>query len=355
MSYQTSGLTEVGSGSSIVENSTGTGAQRLLGNIVSLASAAAIGSTIVQLGTDMFGVWGLLNMLETYAKVNVVQNPFIITTNKYPSQFVLGDIRRVTDATIFTTTTQTALKDLKATLDIRITPQISQDGLVTLDIAFSLEQFTDPNVNSTNGNRTVRKIETSALVANNEVLALGGLLSEEVDETDSRVPILGSIPLIGWLFKNRTRVVQKTSLLLLIQAEVLQPISNNPGAQRLTNEKFQDSRALATELGEYFGAQDPVNRLFFNDKDKNMERFLDGFVDPSNNYTMDAVNARARQAAGVPSEQTAKPKGSYRKQAKQRRRQKQKTEEQTEKRLDAQVAHKPDDLIELMPAKGTGS
>lgn len=292
VNFQTSGLTEVGSGSGIVENSDNGGMVRLLGNLVSLASSAAIGSTIVQLGSDAFGVWGLLNMLESYAKVNVVESPFFVTTNKYPAHLVVGETRRVVDANVFTTVTQSAFKDLSATLDVEITPQISNEGFVTLKILFGLSQFTDPNVDSSNGNRTERKLETSVLLNSNQVLALGGLLREEVNETESGVPVLRAIPLVGWLFKNRTRVFVNTSILILIQAEVLYPISNNPAAERFTKDQFTDSRSLISELGSYSGPRDPINRLFFRDRENRMEQFVDEFASKNNVYTLDAVEAR---------------------------------------------------------------
>lgn len=302
VNFQTSGLTEIGSGSGIVEDPNNGGMVRLLGNLVSVASAAAIGSTIVQLGSDAFGVWGLLNMLQSYAKVNVVESPFFVTTNKYPAHLVVGETRRVVDANIFTTTTQSAFKDLSATLDVEITPQISSEGFVTLKILFGLSQFTDPNVDSSNGNRTERKLETSVLLNNNQVLALGGLLREEVNETESRVPVLGSIPLVGWLFKNRTRVLTNTSILILIQSEVLYPMANNPAAARITQDQFTDSRSLINDLAQYSGPRDPINRLFFKDRVDTMGQFVDQFASKNNVYTLDAVEAREMQAKTIAEE-----------------------------------------------------
>jgi len=295
VNFQTSGLTEANT--PIVERTTGTGATRLLGDLVNLANAAPVGSTIITLGSDLFGVWGVLNMLETYTKLNVVSNPFLVTTNKYPAQFVLGEIRRVTDATIFGQQDQDAFTDLAATLDIRITPQISKDGLITLNIAFSLEQFTDINVNSNNGNRTTRKIETTAIVGDNQVLALGGLIREEVDENTSRVPVLGQIPIIGWLFKNRTQSIIRTSLLLLIQAEIIEPRNKDIHSKQFTDEKIHNSQALAKENILTNGIGDPINRYFFQDSKPITEQFIETFDSKGNKYTQEALEERARAVA----------------------------------------------------------
>lgn len=292
VSYQTTNLAELGSG--LVENNVGGGAARLLGNILNIASGVPVGSTVVALGSDAFGVWGLLNMLQTYTKSEVVANPFLVTTNKFPAQLKLGEIRRVADATVFTTVSATAFQDLPAILNISITPQISVDGLISLDVFFELDQFTDPNVNSSNGNRTVRKIETSVIVGDNEVLALGGLIRKSVTESESKVPVLGDIPLFGWLFKNRTRSITDTSLLLLIQAEIIHPVAHNKSARLLTEQQLHDAKALADDLRMARGIQDPVNRLLFNDREKVEEQFIDRFMEDRNKYATQENSAETK-------------------------------------------------------------
>jgi len=294
VNFQTSGLAGVNSG--VVENTTtgSPGATRLLGNLVSLAAGAPIGSTVVTLGSDVFGVWGILNMLENYTKTNIVANPFLVTTNKYQAQFQLGEKRMVVDANITTQATTQAFKQLNAVLDIRITPQISREGLVTLSVAFDLEQFTDPNPDSNNGNRTVKQIETTVIVANNEVLALGGLIQNSVVENVTQVPILGDIPLIGWLFKNKVKFVEKTSLLLLIQAEIIEPVAHSQSVKAFTQQQVYDAKA-DSHMPE--NLRDPVSRYFFKDARNLPDEILDKFMDSRNKYTQEAVEEREKREA----------------------------------------------------------
>lgn len=304
VNFQTSGL--AGVNSSIVERTVGTGATRLLGDLVKLASLAPIGSTVLTLGSDVFGVWGILNILQRYTKVSVISNPFMVTANKYPAVFKLGEIRRVVDSTIFAQTTQNAEKDLPAVLNLNITPQVASDGLITLDVYFNLEQFTDANIDSSNGNRTVRRLETSVIVADNEVLALGGLIRETVTEQESSIPVLGSIPIIGpILFKNRAQTKIKTSLLLLIQAEILYPVKNNLNARLLTEEKIYDVLTVAKDIREEHGIRDPINRTFFGDRIPESETFITDFVDSRNVYTVEAAEARLEKKAAAAAMDTA--------------------------------------------------
>ena len=61
----------------------------------------------------------------------------------------------------------------------------------------------------------LRKVSTEALLANKEVLAIGGLIRDTKNEVTYKVPLPGDIPLLGWLFKNKTYYLERTSLLIL--------------------------------------------------------------------------------------------------------------------------------------------
>ncbi|HVW99053.1 MAG TPA: hypothetical protein VHA52_01220, partial [Candidatus Babeliaceae bacterium] len=108
VNFQTSGL--AGVNSPIVErtsmtNSSGEtvatpGATRLLGNLIGLATGNAAGSTVVTLGSDLFGVWGFFKVLQSYSRVGVVANPFLVTSNKYQATVSIGEVRRIQSSTV---------------------------------------------------------------------------------------------------------------------------------------------------------------------------------------------------------------------------------------------------------------
>ena len=194
VNFQTSGLNN----QPVVENTSGTGATRLLGNLVNLAAAEVTGgATYLTLGSDQFGVWGLLRVLESYTNVSIVANPFLVATHKYPSVISVGETRRVVTGTTLTAggVPLNSFDDLSAKLEVFVVPLISIDGQVTLEVRVKLEQFTESAQAS--GNRTIKEVKTSVIVADNEVLALGGLIRDNVSETQTKVPILGDIPLLG--------------------------------------------------------------------------------------------------------------------------------------------------------------
>lgn len=284
VNFQTSGL----AGSPIVQNSDGTGATRLLGDLVRLVSGiTAPGNTFLTFGSDAYGVWGILGVLETLTKVSVIANPFIVTTHKYPSNIKTGEIRRVvTGITNTATGPESSFNDLEAKLEVSVTPQVSYEGLITLDVSVVLEQFTQSGVNS--GNRTHKEIKTSVIVNNKNVLGLGGLMRDHIDEIESGIPILKDIPIVGWFFKNKTKVVTTSSLLILISPEII-PAHHDEFAQKFTQTKVDDALAMMREYKTPTVDRDPINRWFFGSTDKTHDEYVleefntesDRYIDPS--------------------------------------------------------------------------
>ncbi|MBY0110053.1 MAG: hypothetical protein K2X90_03015, partial [Candidatus Babeliaceae bacterium] len=284
VNFQTSGL--AGTGSSVVENTSGTGANRLLGDLIQLASLSGnVGSTLLTLGADIDGVWGLFKILEQFTKTSVVANPFLITTNKYPAQISVGSIRRVVDSVIQngSAVETNAFKDLAANLTVSVTPQVSVDGLITLDVVVNFEQFTTSETNQndiSSGNRTKKTVNTSVIMSNNEVLALGGLIQDTVTDVITKVPILGDIPILGNLFKNIVKTAARSSILVLIVPEII-PSDSDEIADNFTEDKILDTKAVFyTENNE----RDPLLRWFFKNNGRHGEIVIDDFINLKDKY-----------------------------------------------------------------------
>lgn len=258
------------------------GAQRLLGNLIHLAdrvsqiSPFGPGTSLVTLGKDMFGFWGLLRILETYTRTSIVANPFLVATHKYKAEFKVGETRRTTTSIVTGQRETQAQGDLSANLRIVVTPQISYDDMINLNVYVELGQF----INQETQNRIVRKISTEALLANNEVLALGGFIRDRVVESTRKVPILGDIPLLGWLFKNKSKIIERTSLLILICPEIIR----NNVAETFTFTKITDAKDTIFKMHSRAEDRDPVHRWFFNDHKEKEASTIDKFVATQSRY-----------------------------------------------------------------------
>lgn len=258
VTYQTSGLfgTE-----GIQENLNGTGVNRLLGNLLNLVSSGVTaGNTVVSLG-DSLSVWAIIQALQAASNVQVLANPFLIATNKTKAVVSLGEVRRVITGTIVGTSDVNTFGDAPAKLEVAITPQINSDGMIILDIIVSLSQFVGA-ANPENAVRTVREIKTKVIVTNKEVIALGGLVQNNVEDQQTKVPVLGDIPILGWLFKNKSKSDTKSNLLVLISARIIEPTADDD-IIKFTQNHITDYTDTANEMVYPSEIRDPVNRWFF--------------------------------------------------------------------------------------------
>ena len=114
----------------------------------------------------------------------------------------------------------------------KITPQISQDGMVRLAISQEMTQLESTvDFRPTTLKRT---IDTTVIVDDNSTVVIGGLIGDQFAETETKVPILGDIPLLGWLFKSRKTQRERTNLFVFLTPHV---INNKADAQKIYNEK----------------------------------------------------------------------------------------------------------------------
>ncbi len=271
--FQTSGLFGT---QGIEQNTNGPGVERLLGNLVNLVIGAQPGNTILTLGQDVFGVWGVLQILETITNVQIVSNPFLVATNKVPATVSIGETRRVVTGNITQGSgSSSTLGDDKANLEVLITPQITSDGMITMDVEININNFTNPD--PTSATKAVKKIKTQTIVADKEVLALGGLIKNNIIDKTSKVPILGNIPLIGWLFKNKQKTEVKTNLLVLISTQIIRP-EVAVETQRFTDNKIREYQMDKDSILRAQNVRDPVYRMFFTDAKDSPAAMVDEFL-----------------------------------------------------------------------------
>lgn len=261
--FQTSGL--FGS-SPIVENTnTTTGVQRLLGNLLEVVKGASPGNTILTLGTDLLGVWGVLQVLQTITNTQVISNPFLIATNKTPAVVSLGEERRVQTATVVGTSQVDSFGKDDANLKVEITPQINSDGMIVLDLRIIFDDFTQPATASGQNNATknVREIKTFTTVSNREVLALGGLIRNRINDNLTKVPLLADVPILGWLFKNKQKNQIKENLLVLISTRIIEPEASS--ALAFTQDRLGNFNGTLDNMKQASDRHDPIHKIFFAD------------------------------------------------------------------------------------------
>lgn len=163
-----------------------------------------------------------LNALKTDTRFNVLSTPRIFTTNNATAQINISQsLPYVTNQTVDTTgTVLYNYNFLDVGIVLTVTPRITEDGYVTMDVSQTANDF----VSYTNFNAPIvnqRETQTTVSVKDGETIVLGGIISDQVNDTVNKVPILGDIPLIGNLFRSTNKSDQKTELLVFLTPHVV--------------------------------------------------------------------------------------------------------------------------------------
>ncbi len=295
--FQTSGLRAGGTPKGIVTRDSGSGSERLLGNLVSLVQNAVAGNTVVSLGTDMFGVWGIFNIFQSLTNTHVVSNPFLVATNKTKASVSVGTIRRVTTSTIFAgDNMENALGDFSAVLKLDVTPQINSDGMIVLELGVTFENFVGSLTNTDIAAKNTRYIETNTIVADKEVIAIGGLIQDTIRENMTKVPVLGDIPVFGWLFKNKRKEIEKNNLFILISTRIIEPEVTGI-ADDFTQEKLGEYYETVERFQDMNEQRDPIYKRFFENPKESSAHAVEEFLLEA--QTQRATEQQNRSATGT--------------------------------------------------------
>lgn len=174
------------------------------------------------------GFAALFSLNEFKGAINVLSTPQILTSDNKEAEIVVGEnvpfiSKREADPTrtlsVFSTIER---KDVGITL--KITPQITEGDYVKLDMyqeISSLKQESENIFISVGPTTTKRSTRTSVVVKDKQTVVIGGLMQEKDEDNMTKVPILGDIPLIGWLFKQKSTSKKKTNLLVFLTPHVV--------------------------------------------------------------------------------------------------------------------------------------
>ena len=137
----------------------------------------------------------------------------MITANQKRASIEQGQEKVFTTSVLGVGTTVTK----KATLKLEVTPQITPDDRVNLEVNITKDNFAD----ALNGLLNIKEIKTQVLLDNGETVVIGGIYEQDKNETITKVPFLGDLPLLGWLFKGKDVKDNKTELLIFLTPRIM--------------------------------------------------------------------------------------------------------------------------------------
>lgn len=217
------------------------------GTTTDFSAALSPGLTLGLGGTNSDGTRYalLLRALATDQSTNILSTPSIMTLDNEEAEIIVGqNVPFVTGQ--FTNTGSTnpdnpfqTIERQDVGLTLKVTPQVNEGDTIKLDI----EQETSsviPGSEVTGITTRKRSIKTSVLVDDGGILVLGGLMEENVSETESKVPLLGDIPLLGRLFSSTSTNKSKQNLMVFLRPSILREESD---ADFVTSEKYNYLRS----------------------------------------------------------------------------------------------------------------
>ena len=216
------------------------------------------------------GFGAILNALEGSGKANILSTPSIVTLDNEEAMIMVGqEVPFITNTEIKSTNANPfqnyERKDVGLTLIVK--PQINEGDTIKLNIEQEISNIL-PGSNASDLITSKRKIKTSVMVSNNKILVLGGLMDDTVKDSESKLPGLGDLPILGNIFTYKTQKREKRNLLIFIRPTILtdQAVADSVSAQKY---KYIRAQQLIQQMN--IGADQQPTQDFNTNSDNSPE------------------------------------------------------------------------------------
>ncbi len=211
--------------------------------------------------TSITSFVSFIKFLKTQTNVNILSTPQIMALNNEEAEIEVGDNVPIgTKSATTGSTSTTGIDREKATIKLRITPYVSpQNSTVRLKVDQQIKQLSKTIVAAKNlaENAVVlseRSVKTNIVINDGETAVIGGLIREDEQSEEQKVPILGDIPIIGWLFKGSSTEKRKLNLLVFLTPKIIRsPQEHNNLLGKKLNERLDFVK-------NNYGGRDPYGK-----------------------------------------------------------------------------------------------
>ncbi len=212
-------------------------------------------------GNTLFGA--ILTAVESDTNSRVLSKPFNMTLDNGTSELVVGQQIPITTGETLGNNNSNPFRTVQREevgIKLTVTPRISADDTVRLDIYQEVSSISGAiGTNSTDLITNLRTIETSVLADSGEIIVIGGLIEHTDTIVNSKVPIIGDVPVVGNLFKSEGRDVGRTNLMVFIKPTIVRT--------------REDARAVTSRNYRYIRAEE-----LLRDEKLDSESSIDAFI-----------------------------------------------------------------------------
>ncbi|GHE99102.1 pilus (MSHA type) biogenesis protein MshL [Thalassotalea profundi] len=223
----------------------------IAGNVISSSIGGVTGLSF--LNKDFSGV---IDLLQTQGNVQVLSSPRITATNNQKAVIKVGEDEyfvtdvssTITTGTATTTTPQVELTPFFSGIALDVTPQIDANGEVILHVHPSVTvtdeqtktiRLSNEDIVLPLAQSSVRESDTIIRAKSGEIVVIGGLIETRKVDSESKTPLLGDIPVLGELFKSKSKLTEKKELVIMLKPIVI--------GQDTWKNQLKDARALLKE------------------------------------------------------------------------------------------------------------
>tara|TARA_B000000532_G_scaffold37534_1_gene26899 strand:+ start:5168 stop:7018 length:1851 start_codon:yes stop_codon:yes gene_type:complete len=186
---------------------------------------------------------GILNAIADDTDSNILSTPSILAMDNEPARLFIGQEIPITTGESLGTNNSNPFRTTsrqEVGIELEITPQINEGASVILTIKQGVSGIAGVAQSGLDIITNKREIETTVLVDNNQIIVLGGLIDEDVQEVVSKVPILGSIPLFGRIFQSSSTSTSTKNLMVFLKPTIL---NDSDSANEISLEKYNYFKA----------------------------------------------------------------------------------------------------------------
>jgi general secretion pathway protein D len=162
-------------------------------------------------------------------------------------------------------TPYTSVQRQPVELKLKLTPSVNERDVIRLDVDQEISDVTSQNYNGMGPATSKRSVKTTVVARDQQTVVIGGLMADRISETVSKVPVLGDIPVIGFFFRNTSKTVKKSNILIAITPYVISDLSD---LRRVAEKKIRERR----EFIERFSSLEDTSKLDQLDVDTHRKR-----------------------------------------------------------------------------------
>ncbi|WP_440903557.1 type II secretion system secretin GspD [Catenovulum sp. SX2] len=235
--------------------------KEIRGDFSTLASLlGGINGTMVGVIKDGWGA--VLQAVTTATNSNILATPSLTTLDNQEASFIVGqEVPTITGATASSSNTNPfqTVERKEVGIKLKVTPQINEGDAVMLAIEQEVSSVAGATGIDVSFNK--REIKTTVMAEDGGTIVLGGLIDEDIQESVSKVPLLGDIPIIGNLFKSTSNTKRKRNLMVFIRPTI---IRDGMSQNKISHRKYNFMRAQQLDRqanGNFLSYSDDISIL----------------------------------------------------------------------------------------------